>query len=191
MSAIPTRKMSPTEYLAWEREQKDKHQYLGGEVLAMAGASPRHNHLAANVLGELYGTHRGSECGSFTSNQRIFIPSTGNYVYPDVVVCGPIELQSGTRDVMLNPRVIVEVLSSSTENHDRGDKWADYRSVASLTDYVLVSQRRPAVEHFARQSDGTWTYRAAGRGGRIELSTGAVLEVDAIYAAAMEVPGDE
>jgi len=192
MTAIPARKMSPRDYLAWEREQTDKHQYLGGEVFAMAGGSPRHNRLAFNVSGELHSRLRGGNCGGFTPDQKIFIPSTGNYVYPDGgLVCGRVELHAETRDVIENPRVVVEVLSSSTEKHDRGDKWRDYQSVSSLTDYLLVSQRLPRIEHFAREADGSWKYRVAGPGGRIELTTGTVLDVDAIYAGTFELPSDE
>jgi Uma2 family endonuclease len=158
----------------------------------MAGTSPRHNRLAYNTgLALQSGLLGGADGGGFNSVQKIFIPATGNYVYPDGgLVCGQVELQPGTRDVMQNPRVIVEILSSSTEKHDRGDKWTDYRSVPSLTDYVLVSQRLPQIEHFAREADGSWKYRVAGLGGRIELSTGSVLDVDTIYAGSLELPGD-
>ncbi len=183
--------MSPTEYLAWERTQRDKHQLLNGEVYASAGGSPRHNRLCARILARLDDALRGSSCGSFSSDQKVFIPSTKNFVYPDAtVVCGPVELHAGTTDVIDNPRVVVEVLSKSTEQHDRGDKWEDYRSVPSLTDYVLVSQRLPRLEHFARESDGSWRYRAVAAGGRLELTTGTVLVVDEIFEGALDLPGD-
>ncbi len=180
--------MSPAEYLAWERKQPVKHQYLSGEVFAMSGGSFRHNHLSARVVARL----DVSPCRALTSDQKVYIPATTNYVYPDVtVVCGAIKAHADTTDVLENPRVTVEVLSKSTEQHDRGEKWQDYRSVASLTDYVLVAQRSARIEHFARQTDGAWTYRVAGPGEQLTLSTGAVLDVDDIYAGAFDLPGDE
>lgn len=188
MSATASPRMSPAEYLAWEREQPSKHQYLNGEVFAMSGGSFRHNHLSANVVAHL----ATPSCRVFTSDQKVFIPSTTNYVYPDAtVVCGALQAQAGTNDVLENPRVVVEVLSKSTEKHDRGDKWEDYQSIASLTDYVIVAQRAARIEHFTRQADGAWTYRVAGPGERLTLSTGAALVVDEIYSGAFELPGDE
>ncbi|HVH46795.1 MAG TPA: Uma2 family endonuclease [Labilithrix sp.] len=187
----PTSKMSRAEYLAWETAQPDRHQYLRGEVYAMAGGSPRHNLLAANVLARLHASLRGGACRPFSSDQKIYVPATGDYVYPDAtVICGPVELHEGSSDVIENPRVVVEVLSKSTEQHDRGDKWEDYREIPSLTDYVLVSQRVARIEHFGRDADGSWRYRVVGAGGRLELSTGTVLVVDELYEGAFDVPGD-
>ncbi|MBX3189680.1 MAG: Uma2 family endonuclease [Labilithrix sp.] len=183
--------MSPTEYLAWEREQPGKHQLLDGAVFAIAGGSPLHNRLSARVLALLDVALRGGPCGPFSSDQKVFIPVTGNFVYPDgSVVCGEVALHEGTADVIDNPRVVFEVLSKSTEQHDRGDKWSDYRSVASLTDYVLVSQRLARIEHFAREADGSWRYRVAGAGGEVRLTTGTVLRVDDVFAGALDLPGD-
>jgi len=191
VSNTPLSRMSPAEYLAWERTQREKHQLLHGEVYAMAGGSPRHNRLCARVLARLDDALRGSSCGPFSSDQKVFIPATNNFVYPDAtVVCGPVELYPGTNDVIDNPGVVVEVLSKSTEQHDRGDKWEDYRSIPSLTDYVLVSQRLARLEHFARESDGSWRYRVVGAGGRLQLTTGAVLVVDEIFEGAFDLPGD-
>lgn len=191
VSNTPLSRMSPAEYLAWERTQREKHQLLHGEVYAMAGGSPRHNRLCARILARLDAALRGSSCGPFSSDQKVFIPATSNFVYPDgTVVCGPVELHPGTNDVIDNPKVVVEVLSKSTEQHDRGDKWEDYRSIPSLADYVLVSQRLPRLEHFARESDGSWRYRVVGAGGRLELTIGTVLVVDEIFEGAFELPGD-
>jgi|CXWL01.1.fsa_nt_gi Uma2 family endonuclease len=183
--------MSPAEYLGWERAQPDKHQYLRGEVFAMAGGSPRHNLLGANVIAILHAALRGGPCRPFTSDQKIYLPAVGEFVYPDgTVVCGRVRLHDGTSDVIENPTVIVEVLSKSTEQHDRGDKWAGYREIPSLTDYVLVSQRVPRLEHFGREPDG-WKYRVVGAGGHVELTTRCVLIVDELYEGAFEVPGDD
>lgn len=191
-TTAPLAKMPAAEYLEWERAQRDKHQFLHGEVFAMAGGSPRHNRLCVNVLAQLHANLRGGPCGPFSSDQKIYIPATGNFVYPDsTVVCGPVQLHAGTSDVIDNPKVVVEVLSKSTEQHDRGDKWEDYRSVPSLTDYVLLSQRIARVEHYGRESDGSWRYRVAGPGGRLELTTGLLLVVDELYETAFDVPGDD
>lgn len=184
--------MSPAEFLAWELGQREKHQLLHGEVHAMAGGSPRHNRLCARVLARLDVALEGGPCGPFSSDQKIFIPATGNFVYPDcTVVCGPVALHARTTDVIENPSVVVEVLSKSTEQHDRGDKWEDYRSVPSLTDFVLVSQRVARLEHFAREGDGSWRYRVAVAGGRIELATATVLVVDELFDGVFDLPGDE
>lgn len=184
--------MSPREYLEWETAQPGRHQYLRGSVYAMAGGSPRHNLLGARVLEQLGAALRGGTCRPFTSDQKIYVPATGDYVYADgTVVCGPVHLHGDSRDVIDNPRIVVEVLSKSTEQHDRGDKWEGYRDIPSLSDYVLVSQRLPRLEHFAREPDGAWRYRVVGAGGRLTLTTGTVLVVDELYDAAFEVPGDD
>lgn len=183
--------MSPSEYLSWERLQPGRHQYLRGEVYDMAGGGPRHNLLGANLLARLHAALRGGTCRPFSSDQKIHVPATGDYVYADAtVVCGPVQLHDDTSDVIENPKLVVEVLSKSTEQHDRGDKWEDYREIASLTDYVLVSQRIARLEHFGREADGSWRYRVVGAGGRLELTTGVVLVVDELYEGAFEVPGD-
>jgi Uma2 family endonuclease len=183
--------MIPAEYLAWEAAQSGKHQYLRGEVFAMAGASPRHNRLSARVLAALEAALRAGPCAPFTSDQKIHIPRTGNFVYPDAsVVCGPVQLCPGSSDVIENPRVVVEVLSKGTEQHDRGDKWEDYQSLSTLTDYVLIAQRVARIEHFARETDGVWRYRVAGVGGRLALTVGAEFVVDELYDGTFEFPGD-
>jgi Uma2 family endonuclease len=189
-TAAPIARMTSAAFLEWERLQSDKHQLLGGEVFAMAGGSPRHNRLSARV-GALLEASLPAGCRTFSSDQKVFIPASGNFVYPDVtVVCGAISLAPGASDVIDNPRVVVEVLSASTEQHDRGDKWQDYRSVASLTDYVLVSQRLARVEHFGRESDGSWRYRAFGPGDVLELTNGTTLAVDELFEGVSEIPGE-
>ena len=181
--------MTADDYLAWERTQPEKHEFFQGEVFAMAGGSPRHNEISGNVIFALKAELRPRGCSVLTSDQRISFAARTRFVYPDVtVVCGPLELEAN--DVLLNPQILVEVLSSSTEQYDRGLKWEGYQRLASLTDYVLVSQAEPRIEHFQRASDGSWTYRAAGAGGRIVLSNGATLIVDEIFAGVFELQGD-
>jgi Uma2 family endonuclease len=189
MGRVATRsKVSPSEYLAWEREQASKHEFFDGEVFAMAGGSPRHNALSVAVGSALrQALQRG--CATMSSDQRVGVEAD-RYVYPDVsVVCGPVELQANTRDVIVNPQIIVEVLSQSTEQYDRGLKWETYQTIASLTDYLLVSQVDARIEQFRRDGD-RWTYRAFGPGERIELTGGATLDVDAIFAGVFDLPGD-
>jgi Uma2 family endonuclease len=183
-------KLTPAEYLSWEREQVDKHEYHAGNVFAMAGGSPRHNWIAGNVQSALKRA-LDDRCFTFTSDQRILFDDGQRYVYPDVsVVCGPILLQDGTNDVVVNPTILVEVLSSTTEQYDRGLKWEGYQRLSSLTAYLLVAQHEVRVEQYLRAPDRGWFYRAYGAGERIALPGGAQLDVDAIYARAFELPGD-
>jgi Uma2 family endonuclease len=183
-------RMMPGDYLAWERLQSDKHEYHLGEVRLMAGGSVRHNYLAAAILAELRSTLRAQGCSVMTSDQRVAAPRGERYVYPDAtVVCGAVVLEEGTTDVLVNPTIVVEVLSPSTERYDRGPKWLAYQALPCLTDYVLVSQDEALVEHYARAEGGVFQYRAHGPGGTLVLSNGASMAVDAIYAGAFELPG--
>lgn len=183
--------MSAAEYLAWERGQTDRHEYHLGEAFAMAGGSPRHNLLAGAVVAELRAALRGKGCHVLTSDQRISAEPERRYVYADAVaVCGKLEVEAGTTDVLANPRVVVEVLSRSTEAYDRGDKWEAYQRISSVTDYLLVEQGAARIEHYQRETDRTWRYRVLGAGEAVTLSNGATLSVDAIYEGAFDLAGD-
>jgi Uma2 family endonuclease len=191
-------RLTPAEYLAWEREHVDKHEYHAGDVFAIAGGSPRHNWIAGNVQSVLK-RRLDDRSFTFTSDQRIAFDDGRRYVYPDVsIVCGPIILQDGAADVVVNPTILIEVLSSTTEQYDRGLKWEGYQRLSSLTDYVLVAQHEVRIEHFlrapdrglARGLDRGWFYQAYGAGEAFTLGNGAQLDVDAIYARAFELPGD-
>jgi Uma2 family endonuclease len=171
MSTQPRIRLTPEEYLAIERQADYKSEYYNGEVFAMAGATPQHNAITANVTTELTLQLRKRPCIVFSSDQRIRVP-TEFYTYADVsVVCGkPAFLNDGQLDNLLNPTLIVEVLSPSAEGYDRGGKFAEYQSLESLREYVLVAQDKHRVEHFVRQSDGNWLYGAAdGPGARLHL----------------------
>ncbi len=160
MSAEPVPKMSPEEYLAFERQSKEKHEYVDGRVYAMAGATERHNLVVGNVVRELGTRLRGKRCRVYPSDMRLQVTETGLYTYPDVmVVCGARRLADDHRDMLLNPKVVIEVLSESTEANDRGWKWAHYRYLESLAEYVMVAQDEPRVEQYVRQPDGTWLFR--------------------------------
>lgn len=183
--------LTAAEYLAWEREQPVKHEFFHGEVFAMAGGSPRHNALGMSTGSELRAALRSRGCSVLSSDQRLAFPPEERYVYPDVtVVCGSLAFQQGTKDVITNPSILVEVLSRSTEEYDRGLKWAGYQAIGSLTDYLLVAQAEVRIEHYRRNGDGSWTYRTAGLGERVTLTGGGELAVDAIYLDMFELPGD-
>lgn len=179
--------MSAAQYLEWERAHADKHEFHDGEVFAMAGGSPRHNLLSSAVAAELRVATRPLGFHVLSSDQRIAAPPQRRYVYADaVVVCGKLETEPNAPDVLLNPGVIVEVLSSSTEAHDRGIKWAAYQRLASLTDYLMLAQAQVHIEHYRREADG-WHYQVLGAGDVIVLANGAKVNVDAIYAGAFEL----
>jgi Uma2 family endonuclease len=186
-----TLRMAAPEYLAWEREQRERHEFYRGEVFSMAGGTPRHNALTAAMIGELGIALRGGPCRVLSGDQRILLRDGEHYVYADAsAVCGPIALAPGTKDVLVNPSIVVEVLSKSTEAYDRGVKWEGYQALPSVTDYVLVAQREVRIEHYQRDAQGEWRYRVARAGGRVTLSNGAVVAVDAIYAGAFELEGE-
>ena len=189
--AATTSPMSPADYLAWERTQPAKHEYHLGEVFAMAGGSPRHNFLSGGMIAELRSALRGKGCHVLTSDQRIAAEQDRRYVYADsVVVCGPMKTEPGSSDVLANPRIIVEVLSRSTETYDRGDKWEAYQRLDSLSDYLLVAQASVRVEHYQREADGSWRYRVLHAGDTVTLANGATVAIDAVYEEAFELAAD-
>src|SRR5580704_2259236 len=147
MQPLAKHVVTASEYLAAERKSETKHELVNGEVLAMSGASPAHNLIAANLtrrLGELLDRR---PCVVLTSDQRIHVPATGLFAYPDLtVVCGRAELHPEDDHTIVNPRVIVEVLSDSTEAYDRGAKFKHYQSIATLEEYVLVASSERRVE---------------------------------------------
>lgn len=174
--------LSSAEYLALERSSEVRHEYADGEVFAMAGGTLEHNLISANLTGELRAALKDRACFVCPADMRIRI-SSARYTYPDVsVVCGEPAFEDPRRDTLLNPSVVFEVLSDSSESYDRGGKFAQYRTLASLTDYVLVDQREILIEHFSRQPDGTWVLRVVGAGQRLELpSIGCGIAVEEIY----------
>jgi Uma2 family endonuclease len=170
------------EYLAQEGASETKHEFVNGQIYDMAGGTPEHSRLALNVGAELRGQLRGRPCVAFSSDLRVL--ATGLATYPDVsVVCGRLERDPEDKNAIVNPIVLVEVLSDSTEAYDWGEKFAHYRRIPSLREYVLVAQRAPRLEVFRRNDDGTWTLHEAGPGERVKLaSIGCELAVDEVYA---------
>jgi len=183
--------LTAAEYLAWERAQETRHEFFHGEVFAMLGGSYRHNALGARISASLQGALRGSRCFVLTSDQRVSLWNQERYVYPDgTVVGGAVESQAGTDDVLLNPAILVEVLSKSTESYDRGLKWEGYQRIASLTDYLLVSQVKIQVEQFRRREGNHWDYYTYGPGERVVLTNGAELDIDAVFDGVFLLAGD-
>lgn len=145
---------TPQEYLARERLAETKSEYRCGQIVAMSGASRRHNLIALNLGGELRQQLRDGSCETYVADMRVKVSPTGLYTYPDVVVaCGEIRFEDSYIDTLLNPVVLVEVLSPSSEAYDRGEKFGHYRRLDSLREYVLVSQDQMRVERYARQGD--------------------------------------
>jgi len=146
--------LTPEEYLALERKAITKSEYLNGHIYAMAGASREHNLITVNISSVLNVELREQPCEVYANDMRLKISSTGLYTYPDVaVVCGEPHFEDTHLDTLLNPIVLFEVLSDSTEAYDRGEKFAHYRRLESLQEYILVAQERVRVEHYLRQGE--------------------------------------
>jgi Uma2 family endonuclease len=160
MSALPKRFFTPGEYLELELKAEYKSQYIAGEIFAMAGAEPWHVKVTNNLIIALGTRFRGRDCEVFSSGMRVRVPAGDLYTYPDVsALCGKPEFETADHpQSLLNPQVIFEVLSPSTEAFDRGDKFARYRRLDSITDYILVFAERMRVEHHKLQRSGAWTY---------------------------------
>ena len=175
--------LSPEEYLEAERRAETKHEYWGGEIIAFAGASERHNLLVGNLIGSLGPQLRGSRCRAYPSDLRVRT-RPDHYLYPDVtVVCGESRLADEKRDVLLNPTLVVEVLSPSTEARDRTGKLDQYRKVPSLQEYLLVAQKARRVQRYTRQESDFWLFSETTEPGAVlQLpSIGCTLALDDVY----------
>ena len=144
------------DYLYWERLADLKSEYYDGRIVMMSGGSPPHSRIASNLIRRFGNALDGTPCGAYTSDLKIR-SGPSQFVYPDVsVICGELQFHDAENDVVTNPRLVVEVLSPSTENNDRGVKWMRYQRLPSLTDYLLVSQDKPQIEHHHRDEAGEW-----------------------------------
>jgi Uma2 family endonuclease len=153
---------TPEEYFRLEHQAEFKSDYYKGEIFAMSGGTTRHSRICGNIIGEAWGRLKGTPCSVFESNQRLTIKATGLRTYPDVsVYCQKPEVDEidPHRETVLNPTVLFEVLSKSTEGYDRGFKSENYRQIPSLKAYILVSKTRPHVEMLERQQNGDWTLK--------------------------------
>jgi Uma2 family endonuclease len=157
MPAEKPRRYTIEDYFRIARDSTERLEYIDGEIVAMAGGTYNHSLIVANFGGELRNKLKGKPCRALESNLRVGIVRAGRYTYPDIpVVCGPPQFDPRDAETIVNPRVLIEVLSPSTERSDRGEKFNRYRLLESLQEYILVSQDKPLVECFLRQSDGGW-----------------------------------
>jgi len=157
MSIQPVPHISPGEYLTLERKSEMRHEYFDGQMFAMVGASRRHNVITLNVGAKIHAHLQDRDCEAYVNDMRVKIDSSGLYTYPDVViVCDEPQFEDDEVDTLLNPVVIIEVLSKSTEGYDRGKKFEHYRRLPSLNEYLLISQDEPHIDHFVKQADGHW-----------------------------------
>jgi Uma2 family endonuclease len=182
MGALPREVIPYAQYLAAEERSESKHEYLRGEVFAMAGGTPEHGRLAMAIGRELARAIGDRPCAIYSSDVRVRIRATDRATYPDVsVVCGRIETSPDDPNAIINPLLIVEVLSDTTEASDRGDKFAHYRRLPSLREYVLVGQQAPRIEVYRREG-AEWILSEGGPGERVRLtSLDATLAVDDVY----------
>ena len=170
MTSQSAPKLSAEDYLALERTHPEKHQFINGEIFLMGGASPAHNLITTNIVGELRAILKQKPCRVYANDLRVKVDTSGLYTYPDIVVsCGEERFDDQQKDTLLNPIVLFEVLSESTEAYDRGDKFAHYRQLESLQDYLLVSQTEPHIECYSRQDNKHWLLSEA-RGLETELT---------------------
>jgi Uma2 family endonuclease len=203
MAAHPKRKYTLEEYFDLELSSNERYEYFNGEVFCMSGVSQEHDQIEGNIYLSLRLALRERECRVFTANIRIKVPSLPPYRYADVsALCGQAIFEKiGGVDVLTNPTVIIEVLSESTEGYDRGDKFTHYKSITSLTEYLLVAQHRPHITQYVKKEDGSWNYREMNDlSASLQLaSVDCVLSLNEVYLDVtfpvaplpnLKVPGD-
>ena len=183
MVTEPRTWLSPEEYLRHERLAETKSEYIDGMLVAMSGASPRHVLITVNIASSIHAQLKGRPCHVYSQDLRVRVAEGDMYAYPDVVVvCDPPQFEEAELDVLVNPTVIIEVLSPSTEVYDRGLKFARYRRRAALKEYVLVAQDRVSVEHYARQGVQWVLTEATSLDAVVELpSIGCTLALRDVY----------
>ena len=173
MSTVPKHYVTPEEYLYRERKAEFRSEYFRGETFAMAGASANHNLIVLNAGASLREQLKKRPCRVYPSDLKLRVASTGLYTYPDLsVVCGEPQLETDFGDVLLNPVVLIEVLSESTEAYDRGKKFEHYRTIPTLAHYVMIAQDRHSIDCFTRRADGSWLLTdCQGLDGKIQLDS--------------------
>jgi Uma2 family endonuclease len=183
LPAVPIAQMSYAQYVGAEDTSPVRHEFLKGLVFAMAGGTPEHGALAAAIMRELGVALRGKPCRVYSSDLRVRVIETDLATYPDAtVVCGKLETAPDDRNAVINPTLLVEVLSDTTEAYDRGAKAAHYRMVASLKEYVLVAQDERRIEVYRRNQRGGWELFEARSGAQLQLeSIGVWLDIDTVY----------
>jgi len=172
MSSQPKTYLTPEEYLAIERKAEYKSEYFAGEMFAMVGASRKHNLASINTASSLLQQLKGRNCEVYSSDMRVRVPATDLYTYPDVVVACDPKFEDDHFDTLLNPTLIVEVLSPSTASYDRIKKFSYYRMISTLAEYLLISQDEYKVEQYVKQPDGRWLLSDIGSlEGVVELAS--------------------
>lgn len=161
MSTRPHRRYTLEEYFDLELRSEERYEYFNGEVFCMSSGTPAHEDIVGNIYESLKPRAREKRCRVFLSNLRVKVPAAAPYRYPDLTATCPAPSYEriGGINAITNPQLIVEVLSMSTEAYDRGDKFTEYKSVASFREYLLVAQHRPHITHYVKDSDGEWSYK--------------------------------
>jgi Uma2 family endonuclease len=158
------KKLTAEEYLKFEKESVEKHEFFQGEVFAMAGASPRHNKIFSNFFGQIFGRLKGNPCQPYGSDLRIHIPQNSLFTYPDIsIICGNIVPADNDSDTIISPAVLIEILSTSTRNYDRGGKFKLYRDIPTLKEFIVIDSETINIEAFRINATGHWEleeYRA-------------------------------
>jgi Uma2 family endonuclease len=183
MENLAYKKITVADYLEMERNSVEKHEYYEGEIFAMAGAKKNHNLIVSNLIATFHGQFRGRPCSVFPPDMKVAIDKYNHYTYPDVsIVCGESKFVNDSEDSLVNPKVIIEVLSESTEKYDRGKKFQSYRNISSLQEYVLVSTEYKKIEIFTKSKEDQWVLSESGESGTIKLnSIDCVLSLDDVY----------
>lgn len=185
MSTQPVEHPTAQEYLAFERGSEEKHEYVRGEIRLMSGASRAHNLIGVNLSRVIGNQLLDRPCEAYLGDMRVKVAADGRYVYPDLAVaCDEPEFEDSSLDTLLNPNAIIEILSKSTAEYDRVEKFASYRTLESLREYLLVSQHTPQIEHFVRLDDGAWRFNPVeGLSSELQLVTAELkLPLAEIYA---------
>lgn len=178
IAQVETKTYTAQEYLELEVNSLDRHEFINGEIILMAGGSPDHNEIALNLGGALKLALKGKPYRTFSPDQRLWIPQLNNYTYPDlIVVAKPIELQSGRTDTITNPLLIAEVLSKGTRAYDRDDKFAAYRSIPSFQEYLLIDQYRLRVEQYSKTDANKWIFSEYSCAGDRLMLTSVQVEI--------------
>ena len=178
IAQVETKTYTAQEYLELEVNSLDRHEFINGEIILMAGGTPDHNEIAINLGGALKLALKGKPYRTFSSDQRLWVPQLNNYTYPDLmVVAKPIELQSGRTDTITNPLLIAEVLSKGTRAYDRDEKFAAYRSIPSFQEYLLIDQYRLRVEQYSKTDANKWIFSEYSCGGDRLMLTSVQVEI--------------
>ncbi|MBA3600475.1 MAG: Uma2 family endonuclease [Acidobacteria bacterium] len=184
MTALPKKKKyTPEQYLALEEKAEYKSEYVNGYIFKMAGGTEAHITISFNAT-KLFADRLRGKCRAYQSDMKVWVEEVGTYFYPDVtVVCGERRFHKGKRDIVENPILLVEVLSQSTKEYDKNDKFFTYQHIESFQEYVLISQNQPAVQQYIRQTDGGWKYKATiGLNSKVYFeSVDATLSLQDIY----------